>query len=149
MIRKFDLGWPETSGSEHLGAATPRARKMRARAWCAQTSPPPHTPRASLVSISRSSFPRSSRSPPPPQPRPAPALSLAELTGWASPGFKGPARRAVLGAAAGPGLAACGGGCPEEAAAVAAAVRPRPPGPRLPSCQVGRRSAHAAPPLPS
>lgn len=41
----------------------------------------------------------------------------------ASPGFKGPARRAALGAAAGPGLAACGEGCPEEAATVAAAVR--------------------------
>lgn len=88
--------------------------------------------------------PRSSRSPAPPSlgppprcPRPAPVLSLAEPAGRASPGFKGPALRAALGTAARPGLAACGGGCPEEAATVAAVVRPRPPGPRLPSCQVG------------
>lgn len=83
------------------------------------------------------------------RPRPAPAFSLAEPAGRASPGFKGPARRAALQAAAGPGLAACGGGCPEEAATVAAAVRPRSPGPQLPSCQVGHGSARAAPPLPS
>ena len=73
------------------------------------------------------------------RPRPAPVLLLAERAGRASPGFKGPALRAALGAAAGPGLAACGGGCPEEAATVAAAVRPRPPGPQLSYCQVGRR----------
>lgn len=126
-------------GLQHPGPE--RCRQKRVAHRC-----PPSAP---LFSISRSSYPY----PPAPllrhRPRPAPALSLAQLAGWASPGFKGTARRAALGAAAGPGLAACGVGCPEEAATVVAAVRPQHPGPRLPSCQVGRRSARAAPPLPS
>lgn len=40
--------------------------------------------------------------------------------------LKGPLGRAALGATAGPGLAACGGGCPEEVATVAAVRVPGP-----------------------
>lgn len=109
----------ERCGSQHSARRRPPAPR----------SPQPPTP--------------PSLNPPAPlllRPRPAPVLSLAERAGRASPGFKGPALRTALGAAAGPGLAACGGGCPEEAATVAAAAaRPRPPGPQLPYCQVGHR----------
>lgn len=80
--------------------------------------------------------------------RPAPVLPLAKLAGRTSPGFKGPALRPALGATAGPGLAICGGGCPEQAVTVAALVRPRPSGPRLPSCQVGRQKCACGSPAP-